>query len=141
MSVRDTILDNLATQLATITDVEDVLRKVPTSEELPSDDPYLVIVDTAPDLPKQYCDGNKKRYEMTITILAIVRGATNDSPPSTEISDIISDIRELIYTPISLGANVRFVEEAGVQSIFTDNIRASVHYQIIIDYWFDADSP
>lgn len=148
MSVRGTILDNLATQLATITtangyncDVESVLRKMPHSEELPSSDPYLIIVDTGPDVVRQVCDGNKIRADMNVTIIALVRGATNDDPPTDEISNIISDLRELIQSPISLGAQVRFVELADVPSIFTGDTMASIHFQITIDYWYDADSP
>lgn len=148
MSTRGTILDTLATQLATITtangyvcDVEDVLRKVPNSEETFSSDPYLTIVDTGPDIIRQQCDGNKVRADMQITILAQVCGATNDAPPTDEISDIISDLRKLMRVPISLGANVRFVELADVPSIFTGDNKASIHFQIIIDYWYDADGP
>lgn len=148
MSVRGTILDTLATQLATITvangyasNVESVLRKMPHSEELSSSDPYLVIVDTGPDAIRQYGDGNKIRADMSVTVVALVRGAAFDDPPTGEISSIISDLRKLVQAPISLGSYVRFVELADVPSIFTGDTRASIHFQITIDYWYDADSP
>ena len=148
MSVRGTILDTLATQLATITtangynsDVGDVRRKVPNSEELFATKPTLVIIDQAADTIRQQCDGNKVRSDMPITILGILRGATSDTPPTDEISDMVSDLRQLMKSPISLGANVRFVEINDMLPGFTGDNKASIHFQITIDYWYDADSP
>ena len=147
-SIRQQITDAFVAALEGITvangyncDVEKVLRKMPNSEELPSSDPYLVIVDLAPDSPRQYCDGNKIRADMTVAIVPFIRGATSDAPPTDEISAIISDLRELIHSPISLGSQVRFVEETSVSDIFTGDTKGWVHYDMIIDYWYDADSP
>jgi hypothetical protein len=148
MSVRGTILDTLATQLATITtangyncDVVEVLRKAKNSEELSSPHPYLTIIDPGPDAIKQHCDGNKKRAEMAIIILAQAWGASGDNPPTGETSDIISDLRQLMESPISLGNNVCFVEVGDIPAIFTGDRRAAINFPINICYWFDADSP
>jgi hypothetical protein len=150
MSTRGTILDTLATQLATITtangynsEVEKVFRSTPNIEALASKNAYLTIVDAGPDAHKQYCDGNKKVAEMLIQIYCQVRGAAADGPPTDAISDIISDLRELIESPISLGANVRFVEVGDIPQIFTvdDPPEAAIYFPIAINYWYDADSP
>lgn len=148
MSVRGDILDTLATQLAAITvangynsNVEEVLRKVKHSEELPSADPYLTIIDNGPDEIRQYCDGNKVRAEMTVTILAQVRGTTGDTPPTAEVSQIIGDVRRLVASPVSLGSYVRFVEFGTIPAIFSLDQHGAAGIPLLISYWFDADSP
>lgn len=148
MSVRGDILDTLATQLATITtangynsQVRSVYRDTVHSDALTMSGAYISIEDTGPDRVLQYASGNKIRCEMTINLFAQIRASDINSPPTDEASNLISDIRELVQTPINLGSYVRFVELGDVPTIYIGPDRITFDYPILINYWFDADSP
>lgn len=148
MSTRGTILDTLATQLATIltangyvTNVEDVLRSVEHTEQHSSSDPYLTIDDSGPDIVRQHGGSSTVRSEMAITVRAQVRGASADAPPTTALDNIIDDVRKLIHAPVSLGASVCYAELAGIPAIVTGKISAVLTFDLNICYGYSKANP
>jgi hypothetical protein len=148
MSTRGTILDNLATQLATIltangfvTNVEEVLRDVEHSEQHSSSDPYLTIEDGGPDLVQQYGASSMVRTEMSIGVRAQVKGATADAPPTDELDNIIDDVRKLIHTPVSLGASVCYAALDGIRTIVTSKTSALLVFDLSICYGYSKANP
>lgn len=144
MSVRGDILDTLATQLATITTgngynvtVTQVERDQIHTDQITSGQVYLTILDTDPDTPRQYAAGDKVRFDMTARIFAQIKPAATDTPATTDLSDLITDIRKLVTASIALGSYVRYVELGDVgQRIIADD-RVMFDYPITIGYWDD----
>lgn len=139
MSTRGTILDTLQTALGTMAGSASlVFRDVPPQETFPDSRARYCIVDTGPDLERQRCASGIIRNEMTVNIVVYIIGATRDAPPTTAINEALATLRETIEAPISLGANVRFVQPGDVPEINIAERSAIAVLPLTINYWYDS---
>ena len=148
MSTRGTILDTLATQLETILPVNGytsttfaVHRDMVHGDEVPSEETVFTIIDSGPDDILQYCSGGIVRSAMAIAVRAFVPAPDSDAPPTEEIDDVIGDVRELVFTPIALGSNVRFVEMGPIPEVTVHPGKGIINFALVIVYWWDSAAP
>jgi len=147
MSTRETILNNLATQLATITtdnsyqsEVNEVYHDGMLSSDSITEGVDFNVVDPGRDTIRQYCDGGIVRTSMEIQIEAFTRGMLNTAMKS-ENDKIIADVRKLVHTAIALGASACFTQIIGVPEVYIEEQTAIVRFDLRIDYVYDGASP
>jgi hypothetical protein len=150
MSTRGTILNTLATELLKITvangyvsNVKEVRRDVPHSDELPYSGPdkCLTIIDAGPDVIDQYCGSGKIRATMRIHILAQVMAILRTAVPVKETNDIIADVRKAVHAPIALGANCRYVSMGDIPEVWIEERKGIAVIPIYICYWYTGATP
>ena len=148
MSIRGTVLDTLATQLATITvangyasNVYEVTRQAQVPDDFPTNKVVLSIVDTAPDTLRQFCASSRVRSIMNVIVLAIVQDSDEAGVPTTQANNIISDIRKLVYAPISLGSYVCWCHVPSVDEITISENEGMIQVPLEICYWYTEAAP
>jgi len=148
MSIRGDILDTLATQLGTITtansyasNVFEVTRQAQVPDDFPTNKVVLSIVDTAPDTFRQRAAASRVRSTMTVIILAVVQDSDEARVPITQVNNIISDIRKLVYSPISLGSYVCWAHLPEVSEITITENDGMIQMPLEISYWYTEAAP
>lgn len=135
MSVRRTILENLASQLLTITSANDYSVDIRRVSLIPISlvgiEDYLpaIYIDQISESVQVY-DGFANRYLLKLNLQLFVR---NTEIGAVALNDFLEDFKTLIYSPINLGANVKKVRLNGMTRDFLD---ANEGYQIGI---YDVD--
>lgn len=109
MSVRDTILDNLRTQLRTIlttagyhTDVKAVTLGANSFDAIAEDCPYAAVVQGNEVIEVE--DDTNIRFRMKVGLTLFVKGQTTIGM-SDDINNFADDVKTLIYSPIDLGTH------------------------------------
>jgi len=154
MSTRGTILDAMATQLLTITtangysnNIANVYRVVHHPDEANATGVDITILDDAGDAPLQYASAGIVRTSMDISLLVDVWGGQRTEPtdgthPVSTITDaVIGDIRKLVFAPVSLGANVLFVEMGASEGVAIGERRTRFTIPLAIHYKYDSAAP
>lgn len=135
MSVRNTILDNLTTALATIDGINKCSRDYEPFPLLGSTGyPALFVVDDGGEEPGNYCDSDKVQFTMVVTIVGYCQWEKN---LSSQFSDFLEAVYDIIYAPVSLGDNARDCTVVSVNPIATGPDESSVifHVNLQIKFW------
>lgn len=151
MSTRGTILTNLRTQLLTIlttggysSNVHECLHDADHSDEVPTEKVSLVILDGEPDEVVSWFESSKALSEMNVTVRARVTASAVDETginTSTAVDSIIGDMRKIIDSPISLGANARYAEIGPIPTPYKSKERGEVLFPIKIVYSWTRTAP
>ena len=133
MSVRNTILDNLTTALSGISGINTCSRDY----EPPSNDteyPALYVVDDGGEEPGNYCDGDKVQFTMLVTVVGYCQW---EKDLSSQFSDFLEAVYDVIYAPVSLGANARDCTVISVNptvTVYAEN-RIGFDVNLQIKFW------
>lgn len=148
-NVRETIFDNLDTQLQTITtgngyitdQYGDVLRDRVHPSKLPTRNVVWQIGESTPDVVVRYAAGNVVVLRMEVMIHAYVPGTELASEvPMDRLNEAIADIRELI-AKIALGVNVSCAALSDLVDTSITSRYATFAQTLVVIYFYDADTP
>lgn len=150
MSVRETILGNLATGLATITTANaysmnvdtPVLRDMPHSDNLNQEitKARVVIEDAGADSLISWFSSNKALVEFDVVIRCYVQSARSEEP-NDEIGNIQADVMKLLDSPVSLGSNARYAYWKNNNPVMLAERVAAIDMTVGIVYWYTRTAP